>query len=107
MSPWSNATTEDEVADEDEVGIAVEIVVETTDVEVVGKTVVIALTAVTVTPMTGRSVVRMIVLPDSETIARTAEVGAEIVRTTEEVVETDVTIGATTETRSARRRRSK
>ena len=71
-----------------------------TDVETVGKLVVIAEIVIL---MTGRSVVRMIVPAASETTARTTEVGAE---TTEEVVETDVTIGAMTEIGSERTRRS-
>lgn len=93
-SPWSNATTEDEVADEAEAVIVEGTVGEVIDVETVGKLVVIVIL------MTGRSVVRMIVLPDSEITARTIEAVAEI-------VETDVTIGATTEIGSAKTRRSK
>jgi len=71
-----------------------------TDVETVGKLVVIAGIAIL---MTGRSVVRMIVPAGSETTARTTEAGAE---TIEEVVETDVTIGAMTEIGSGKIRRS-
>ena len=92
-SLWSNATSKDEVADED-----VEVIVEENVEEIVGKLEEIAI------QMTGRSVVRMIVLPDSETTERTIEAGAE---TTTGVVETDVITAATTETESAKTRSSK
>merc|ERR1712000_140285 len=99
-SLWSNETTEDEVADGAEAVIVEEIAeAVVTDVETVGKLVVIAGIAIL---MTGRSVVRMIVPAGSETTARTTEAGAE---TIEEVVETDVTIGAMTEIGSGKIRR--
>lgn len=100
-SLWSNETTEEEVVDGAEAVIVEEIAeVVVTDVETVGKLVVIAGIVIL---MTGRSVVRMIVPAASETTARTTEVGVE---TAVEVVETAVTIGAMTEIGSEKTRRS-